>query len=106
MAVNIEFRITYLVPIRGDTKVDRIDAEFPVAVERSEPQVGRNAEIIELRGMNEKWDTVDTQFRFARSRNDLNARRWANRFLERTLLRDNVRSEYCRGKDRLVCAAP
>ena len=51
VAVEIKFRIADLVPVPGDAKVDRIDAKLPVAVERPEPQVGRNPKIVKLGSM-------------------------------------------------------
>src|SRR5467141_4621954 len=99
VAVEIEFRIADLVPVPGDAKVDRIDAKLPVAVERPEPQVGRNPKIVKLGGMQEKWDAVDTQLGFAGGRNDLHAGRWCNRFLGRRLLSRGVRGKKCGDKN-------
>src|ERR1700682_2508500 len=91
VAVEIEFGIADLVPVPGNAKVDRIDAEILVPAERLEPEVSRNAKIIKLGGVNKKWDAVDTQFGFARVGNYLYARGWANRFLRRSFLGPGAR---------------
>jgi hypothetical protein len=74
VAVEVELSFSRLVPIPRDREVDRVDAQFVVAVERMRPQILRHAEVIERGAVHEKRFAIHLQFGPRVVLNDASAR--------------------------------
>jgi hypothetical protein len=65
VAIEIEFAFMRLVPIPGNTQLNRVETEFLVAVELMFPKIACNLNVTELRGMNKKRLAAEAQLGIA-----------------------------------------